>query len=243
MKKRTSNAQRPKAGKASKPVRAPRRAIPYFGMLIDLETGQLFDKETRLPLPPSPPPPPPTKQQIEASRERARKTAAWYAARREAFNARLARRPVDMQRIGYKLPQDVVAFLERLHPRLVERVHDDDWPMHVDKVKSIVDEAYWEGCRQGFIEGFLYGEDKARPGALKNRERLRQQNLEKLERLGIADRNAEIVAEFRRLERDMPGAEDRYAHLADSNKTGRDDWPTSARQIANIVRAASKRRR
>jgi hypothetical protein len=200
--------------------------------------------------------PAPTKAELAAAAEREREWAEYLASEefrqfkaREAVarvrhRERLERRPVKMRSSGYRLPADVAAFLERLHENplrfaRVEGVSD----VAAEEAADMIEAAYMEGCRQGFIEGFLYGEDHARPGALKNRERLRQQNLEKLERLGIADRNAEIVAEFRRLDRDMPGAEDRYAHLADSSKTGRDDWPTSARQIANIVRGASKRRR
>jgi hypothetical protein len=203
--------------------------------------------------------PVPTKAELLASAEFAREAEEYFASeefrQRKASEAaakvrhreRIDRRPAEMRARGYRLPADVYAFFVRLCRdwRLFNEPygHPGEPALAVHAVSNLIEAAYMDGCRQGFIEGFLYGEDKARPGALKNRERLRQQNLEKLERLGIADRNAEIVAEFRRLERDMPGVEDRYAHLADSSKTGRDDWPTSARQIANIVRGASKRRR
>jgi hypothetical protein len=199
--------------------------------------------------------PAPTKAELAAAGERERELAEYFAseefrqfkareaAARVRHRERLERRPAEMRSRGYRLPADVIAFLLKLHDNPLDVGLSVPEQVAGDEAREMIDDAYMEGCRQGFIEGFLYGEDRARPGALKNRERLRQQNLEKLERLGIADRNAEIVAEFHRLERDMPGAEDRYAHLADSSKTGRDDWPTSARQIANIVRGASNRRR
>jgi hypothetical protein len=197
--------------------------------------------------------PPPTKEVLERRREHEKSFQEYvasdayrrYCERQKAQDAehaaRIARRPVDMGR-NYRLPDEVRAFLMRLYEEQTFFGLPGN-ELEQDMIRACMQGAYLRGCTQGFVEGFLYGEEKARPGALKNRERLRQQNLEKLERLGIADRNAEIVAEFRRLERDMPGAEDRYAHLADTSKTGRDDWPTSARQIANIVRGASKRRR
>ena len=183
-----------------------------------------------------------TAEEIEAGRE----WREWIeemrvhrAVQQAEHDTRVGRRPVEMQRDGYRLPTDVVEFLRRFH-------HEpwfgyDAVQISVEQARKMIEDAYMDGCRQGFIEGFLYGEDKARPGALKNRERLRQQNLEKLKRLNLPDRNAEIVAEFHRLERDMPGVEERYTHLADSNKTGRDDWPTTLRQIGKIVREAGKR--
>lgn len=175
-----------------------------------------------------------------------RQIQAREAAAKSRHRERLARRPVEMQRRSYRLPADVQSFLAKLHKNplsfaSIDGVHS----ISTDEAAEMIEAAYWEGCRQGFIEGFLYGEDHARPGALKNRERLRRQNLEKLERLGIADRNAEIVAEFHRLECEMPGKDQRYKHLAQSAEDDkrRSDWPTSDRQIGEIIRKASKRRR
>jgi hypothetical protein len=233
-------AKKPSKSKAKQsratPARIPRDAATGQQFLFDPKTGEPTGEPTRLyrrhKL---------TADEIKADQARRLAYRKRYEAHRAAFLTRVGRRPVEMQRDGYRLPEDVVAFLRRFH--------DDPWfgydavQISIEQASEMIEAAYMKGCRQGFIEGFLYGEDKARPGALKNRERLRQQNLEKLERLGIVDRNAEIVAEFHRLGRDMPGAEDRYVYLADSNKTGRDDWPTSARQIANIVRQAGKRLR
>jgi len=225
---------------------APVNAVPMMGFLCDTATGKLFDAITREPIPEQPPQPPPTPEQIAARRERVRRRDARDAERRAAFRARIGRRPVEMQQRGYTLPADVSAFLLRLHDE--PPFYGDQTHVSVAEAREIAKEAYMAGCRQGFIEGFLYGEEKARPGALKNRERLRQQNLKKLERLGIAERNAEIVAEFHRLERDIPGVEDRYQHLAGEAaarrpKPGRENWPTTSRQIGNIIREAMKPRR
>jgi hypothetical protein len=233
MKKKPSKSKRSRASTASKPMRAPRHAVPWMDVLWDRATGQLFDKETRLPLPDRPPAPPPTAEEIAARRDRVRQRLARDEAKRAAFRARLARRPVEMRRRGYKLPADVAVFLQRLH--LEPDFYYDEVQISTERAKELVEAAYMEGCRQGFIEGFLYGEDKARPGALKNRERLRQQNIKKLERLGIKDRNAAIVTEFHRLEREMPGVEERKEHLAEQHQV-------TPRQIANILKAARHRR-
>jgi hypothetical protein len=235
MSKKPSKAKRSRARTAAKPVRAPRHAVPWMGRFLwDQATGQLFDRETRLPLPVEPPSPPPTAEEIAARRERVRQQLARDEAKRVAFRARLARRPVEMQRDEYVLPADVAMFLRRLHCE--PTFYSGEVQISTARAIELISAAYMEGCRQGFIEGFLYGEDHARPGALKNRERLRQQNLEKLERLGIADRNAEIVAEFHRMERDLPGKEQRYEELAARHEL-------TTRQIGTIIRKASTRRR
>jgi hypothetical protein len=121
--------------------------------LWDQATGQLFDKETRLPLPVEPPSPPPTAEEIAARRERVRQRLARDEAKREAFWARLARRPVEMQRDGYVLPADVAAFLKRLHDE--PTFYYDEVQISTDQAKELVAAAYMEGCRQGFIEGFV----------------------------------------------------------------------------------------
>jgi len=192
---------------------------------------------------PRPPQPPPTRQEIKARRERIARRLARDEARRQEFRARLARPPADMQRDRYRLPDDVASFLRMLHE--TPTFYSDQRHIGVEEVKEMIEAAYMEGCRQGFIEGFLYGEEKTLPGASKTRERLRRQNLEKLARLGIDERNAEIVAEFHRLEHEMPGKDDRYKHLAETAKRDkrRSDWPTTDRQIGAIVRGFGKPRR
>jgi len=167
----------------------------------------------------------------ERSRERKEATEAFWLDRRK----RLDRRPVDMQRSDYTLPADVQRFLMSVMGPIefptIKEPHDK---MTLEAAASLGFEMYRKGCKQGFIEGFLYGEEKARPGALRNRERLRQQNLEKLARLGIEDRNAQIVEEFHRLARELPGKEQRYERLAEKHER-------TTRQIGNIVRGKSRR--
>jgi hypothetical protein len=242
-KRKSTTAPKAKRSPAGRML-APVNAVPMLGYLCDLTTGRLFDPVTRKPIPEEPPEPPPTAEEIAARRERVRQRQARDEARRAAHRARLARRPVEMQRAGYALPADVAAFLHRLRDE--PTFYSGEEQISTTQAMELIEAAYMDGCREGFIEGFLYGEDKARPGALKNRERLRQQNLDKLARLGIEDRNAEIVAEFNRLEHDRPGAEDRYQRIADeakAGKPGRESWPTTSRQIGDIVRKAKKRRR
>ena len=218
-----------------KPLTAPRRAVPFMGdSLYDPQTGALYDARTRKLLPPPPPTPPPTPEQIKAEKAARAARRQRHEERRAAFHARIARRPSAMQGDGYRLPTDVAAFLRRLHRE--PSFYYEEVQISTAQAKELIEAAYMDGCRQGFIEGFLYGEDKARPGALKNRERLRQQNLEKLARLGIADRNAQIVAEFHQMERGLPGKEQRYEELAARHEL-------TTRQIGNIIRKASTRRR
>lgn len=222
---------------STKPPRLPRDPVTGQQFIFDPDTGEPTRPYRRRK---------PTAEEIVAVRARRAASRQRYEASRAAFRARIGRRPVEMQQGGYTLPADVSAFLLRLHR--APPFYGDQTHVSVAEAREIAEEAYMAGCRQGFIEGFLYGEEKARPGALKNRERLREQNLKKLERLGIAERNAEIVAEFHRLERDMPGVEDRYQHLAGEAaarrpKPGRENWPTTSRQIGNIIREAMKPRR
>jgi hypothetical protein len=229
-----------------KAKRSPAKKIPRDRrgqqFLFHPKTGEPTEVRRAEPKSPNPPP---TPEESAARRARAVAREAEAEARRTAFRSRLARRPVEMRRANYRLPSDVEEFLGRLgwdgfdemmHVKEIKHAAGlGDWEIR-DAIEAVMTFAYMEGCRQGFIEGFLYGEDKARPGALKNRERLRQQNLDKLARLGIADRNAEIVAAFGHLERELPGKEQRYEKLAA-------DYELTVRQIGTIVRRVSKRRR
>lgn len=224
-----SKSKRNSKAKRSRPKRLsiPRDPVTGQQMLFDPNTGKPTFSRPRL-------------SSVEAARiaaregERLRASRDLYAARRAAFHARLARRPAEMQRSTYRVPDDVAAFLTRLLDDPL-KFNDQSESVTVADAREKIAEAYMEGCRQGFIEGFLYGEDKARPGALKNRERLRRQNLDKLARLGIEDRNAEIVAAFGQLEREMPGKEERKEKLAA-------DYELTPRQIGNIISKAKRRR-
>jgi hypothetical protein len=232
-------AKRPtkrRTAKRAKPKRIPRDPVTGQQSLFDPQTGHAtFSGGRGRPM---------TAGERMAEKARMLAIKKRYAAHRELHLKRLARRPVDMQRDGYELPNDVAAFLQRLHRD--PWFHPDVQHVSIAEAEERIEAAYMDGCRQGFIEGFLYGEDKARPGALKNRERLRELNFKKLERLQLADRNAKIVAAFHRLESELPVKDDRYQRLADEAKAGnrgRENWPTSGRQIGNIVRAAINRRR
>jgi hypothetical protein len=220
-----SKAKRSRA----KPLRIPRDPVTGQQFLFNPATGKPTYSAPRL-----------SAAQVERIKrresERVRTAREAYAARKAAritaIRARLARRPAEMRRDSYEMPADVSAFLHQLHED--PGSYGDEEPISIEQSLEWVKEAYMEGCRQGFIEGFLYGEDKARPGALKNRERLRQINIDKLVRLGIADRNAEIVAEFHRLERELPGKEQRKEKLAA-------DHDLTPKQIGNILRADKRR--
>jgi hypothetical protein len=214
------------AKKSNKPKKSTRQRKPPASR--DDGVRHIIDEVTGKPRPATP-------EEIEMLREHSRQREArrkeWEADRR----ARLNRRPVEMQRSDYELPADVVRFLMSVmgpisFPTITEPHHH----MTLDAAASLGFEMYRKGCKQGFIEGFLYGEEKARPGAMKNRERLRQQNLEKLARLGIEDRNAGIIAEFHRLARELPGKEQRYERLAEK-------YELTTRQICNIVRGKNGR--
>lgn len=153
-----------------------------------------------------------------------------------AFRAQVQRRPASMNRLAFELPDDVRALV--LHLAWSELEWPAPWwpALAPDDACNLIRAALLFGCREGFIEGFLYGEEKARPGAMKNRERLRRQNMDKLERLGIADRNAAIAAAFQQLEAEVPGAEDRKQLLAER-------CDLTARQIHNILRSAGALKR
>jgi hypothetical protein len=115
--------------------------------------------------------PVPTKAELLASAEFTRKAEEYFASeefrQRKASEAaatvrhreRIERRPAEMKRRGYRLPDDVYTFLDRLYR---------DWlcfdapvwqqgepPLPVDAVSELMEAAYMEGCRQGFVEGFV----------------------------------------------------------------------------------------
>ena len=110
--------------------------------------------------------PPPFKP-LSRARQRAwkREKAALDAADRErakaseaAHAARLERRPPAMQG-RYQLPPDVRRFVLRVYGEWrfyhgPVGLHDEP-PLPVDAVSELMEAAYMEGCRQGFVEGFV----------------------------------------------------------------------------------------
>lgn len=200
--------------------------------------GFLFHPVTGRPrkAPRLPPGRPMTAAEIEVDKQERAARKARLEAQRAAKFARLAGRPADMRRDAYQIPDEAKAFLEWRMRTVLNRGIAFDYAHGSGDHDSAIEEAFMLGCREGFIEGFLYGEEKARPGAMKNRERLRRQNMDKLERLGIADRNAAIAAAFQQLEAEVPGAEDRKQLLAER-------CHLTARQIHNILRSAGALKR
>lgn len=71
-----------------------------------------------------------------------------------AHRKRLERRPVEMQQRSYRLPADVRSFLERLHNNPLRFASIGGvQSISSDEAASMIEAAYWEGCRQGYIEG------------------------------------------------------------------------------------------
>lgn len=146
MSKSKAKAKRSPARKpAGKRRRVPRDAAGH-PLLFDPRTGEATDPVPR-------PMHRATPEEIAARRARARARMAEADARRAAFKARLARRPAEMQRDGYVLPADVAAFLRRLHRE--PWFYADVEHVSVAEAVELIAAAYMDGCRQGYIEGFV----------------------------------------------------------------------------------------
>ena len=108
--------------------------------------------------------PPPFKplspaRQRAADRERAVRQAAGREqakALKAAHAVRLKRRPHAMQE-QYQLPPDLRRFFARCYFEWngYPVYYRGDPPLPVDAVSELIEAAYKEGCRQGFIEGFV----------------------------------------------------------------------------------------
>lgn len=149
---------------------------------------------------------------LSPARQRAwqRDKAAWLAAERERSRARaqehagrLARRPASMQG-RYRLPPDVAAFLTRLFHvwrmdyALVEQ--PGKAPVSADAVSDLIEAAYMEGCRQGYIEGFVVRREPDRTRSIKGNAGKRKAPVPVGDRTMPRDqRDAEMVAEYGRL--------------------------------------------
>jgi len=194
--KRTSKAKRP-------------RTIPR-----DPETGQqfIFDPATgeptrryrhrRL-----------TAEQIKAEKAARAARRQRQEERRAAFRERLARSPVEMQRREYRLPGDVAAFLDRLFLNPLTW-HDQRQQVSVAEAHEMIDAAYMEGCRQGFIEGRVLDLEPKRQRSAKANAAKRQKPREHNGmRYTLDQRDAAIVAEYAVL-RPMVGATEAQYRLA-----------------------------
>lgn len=164
---------------------------------------------------------------LSPARQRAwqRDKAAWLAAERERSRARaqehaarLARRPASMQG-RYRLPPDVAAFLTRL--RDVWRMEHGptgqpgEPPVPAAAVSDLIEAAYMEGCRQGFIEGRVLDLEPKRQRSAKANAAKRQKPREHNGmRYTLDQRDAAIVAEYAVL-RPMVGAGEAQYRLAE----------------------------
>lgn len=136
------------------------------------------------------------------------------AARAEEHRQRLARRPARMRSLAYRLPDDVEAFLQRLFSNPLTW-SDQRESIAVDDAHQMIEEAYAEGCRQGFIEGRIVDLEPKRERSQKANAAKRQKPREHNGmRYTLDQRDAAIVAEYAVL-RPMVGATEAQLRLAD----------------------------
>jgi hypothetical protein len=129
-----------------------------------------------------------------------RDRAAWIetqraaaTARRAARAQRMAQRPAAMRDAGFRLPADVAAFLRSLfQPGHVQLPAGRDLIVDTLTMHDELQAAYMEGCRQGYIEGLVVDIEP-------KRERSRKANAARRQKHGLDERDAEIVAKYRRL--------------------------------------------
>lgn len=170
---------------------------------------------------------PPPYKPLPPARQRAweRDKAAWLAAERarsraraQEHAARLARRPAAMQR-RYRLPPDVAAFLTRLRLEWESRHGLTGQPglppISAAAASDLIEAAYMEGCRQGFIEGRVLDLEPKRQRSAKANAAKRQKPREHNGmRYTLDQRDAAIVAEYAVL-RPMVGAGEAQYRLAE----------------------------
>lgn len=225
-----SKAKRSRAAAARKPAR---KRVPVDAggqmLLLDPRTGKPTtpaQSSRRLTVA--------ERARIEArERERVRAAREGRAKRRAAFHARLARRPAAMQGQGYPLPDDVAGFLDRLRPDPLGWRRDQREQISVVDAREMIDAAYAEGCRQGFIEGRVLDLEPRRQRSAKANAAKRQKPREHNGmRYTLDQRDAAIVAEYAVL-RPMMGATDAAYRLAEK-------YDLSDKMIQNIVSKAKR---
>lgn len=175
----------------------------------------LFDPRTGEPTIPAPRLSAAQRARIKArERERVQAARERQAARRAAFNARLARRPAAMQAAGFRLPDDVAAFLKRLRDDPLQW-NDQREQITVADAREMIEEAYMEGCTEGFIEGRVLDlepkRERSRKANAAKRQKPREHNGM---RFTLDQRDAAIVAEHALL-RPMVGATEAQLRLAE----------------------------
>lgn len=143
-----------------------------------------------------------------------REWKAREAAREAEHRGRIARRPESMRGRKYRLPDDVAEFLDRLFQTSGLRLRDQREHVTVAEANEMIDAAYAEGCRQGFIEGRVLDLEPKRQRSAKANAAKRQKPREHNGmRYTLDQRDAAIVAEYAAL-RPMVGATDAQYRLA-----------------------------
>jgi hypothetical protein len=142
-----------------------------------------------------------------------RQRQAREATRAEEHRRRIARRPESMRSRQYRLPDDVAAFLGRLF-RSPLTYRDQRESITVAEAGEMIDAAYAEGCRQGFIEGRVLDlEPKRQRSAKANAAKRKKPREHNGMRFTLDQRDAAIVAEYAAL-RPMVGATEAQYRLA-----------------------------
>lgn len=222
MSKSKSKAKRSRA----KAVRIPRDPGTGQQFLFDPQTGEPTRRYRQRK---------PTPAEIAAERSRRVASRKRYESQRAAFRARLGRRPVEMQHDGYTLPADVAAFLQRFHHE--PRFYSGEVQISVEQARRLAEAAYMDGCRQGYIEGFVVRRmpDKKRSANANAGKRRVLVTLPDGTAMTRDERDAAIVAEYPLLTTLMDAGAAQF-RLAEKNGI-------SDKQIRNILTAANKAKR
>jgi len=138
-----------------------------------------------------------------------RDRAAWIetqraaaTARRAARAQRMAQRPAAMRDAGFRLPADVAAFLRSLfQPGHVQLPAGRDLIVDALTMHDELQAAYMEGCRQGYIEGFVERRmpDKKRSDTGNTAKRKKIVQLPDGRRMTRDERDALMVVEYESL--------------------------------------------
>ena len=137
--------------------------------------------------------------------DRQLRRAADIEAKRVAYQARMDRRPLEMRRCDYRMPPDVLAFLQRRYSNDAESAADgkvmealgydtdsDLYRVLVDVIRDATRHSYDAGCTEGYIEGKVADIEP-------KRERSRKANAARRQKHNLDERDAEIVEKHRRL--------------------------------------------
>jgi len=185
-------SKKPSKSKAKRrPARKPARRPGGKQLVFDFNA---VPKKRRRSVPDRPP-----SQAVIEARQRAEASRAALREKRDQHDA--------MQR-RYQLPRELQSFLDRLYvePDLW-RYQRDGSPIPREEVAELLQQAYVQGCTQGYIEGRVVDLEP-------KRERSRKANAARREKHNLDQRDAEIVEKFRRLRAEAISAGDAQARLA-----------------------------